>query len=111
MPLVGVNHLQPILHISKRMVHCYSTDEIINQFSFGYMISPSLKFDKVFREQVEKCWSVSFHKIELKTIKDCLKKYKVLSCVVYSLIENYILIDYLSCQSKTLSSVSSEPKF
>ena len=26
------------------------------------------------------------------------KVYKVLSCVVYSLIENYVCIDYLSCQ-------------
>ena len=24
--------------------------------------------------------------------------YRVLSCVVYSLIENYVCIDYLSCQ-------------
>ena len=32
MPLVGVNHSQPILHMYKIMVHCYSTDENINQF-------------------------------------------------------------------------------
>ena len=29
-PLLGVNHRQPILHISKRLVHYYSTDETIN---------------------------------------------------------------------------------
>ena len=40
MPLVGVNHCQPILYMSKRMVHCYSIDETINQFSTGYMINP-----------------------------------------------------------------------
>ena len=56
----------------------------------------------------------------MRTIRDCLKKknifvmvpimiyenngekqkimYRVLSCVVYSLIENYVCIDYLSCQ-------------
>ena len=35
------------------------------------------------------------------------KVYRVLSCVIYSLIDNYVCIDYLSCQSKTLISVSS----
>ena len=33
--------------------------------------------------------------------------YRVSSCVLYSLIENYAWIDYLSCQSKTLSRISS----
>ena len=37
--------------------------------------------------------------------------YRVLSCVVYSLIDNYVSIYYLSCQSKTLSSISSKPTF
>ena len=40
MPLVGVNYCQPILHMSKIMVYCYSTDESINQFAIGYMINP-----------------------------------------------------------------------
>ena len=31
-PLVGVNLRQHILHMSKIMVHYYSTDETINQF-------------------------------------------------------------------------------
>ena len=52
-PLVVVHHRQPILNISKIMVHCYSTDKIINQFAIGYMINPSLNHDKVFIEQVE----------------------------------------------------------
>ena len=38
-PLVGVNQLQPILHMSKRMVHCYYKYESINQFAIGYMIT------------------------------------------------------------------------
>ena len=53
MPLVGVNCCQPILFMSKRMVHCYSTDEIINKFAIGHMINASLNCDKIFREQVE----------------------------------------------------------
>ena len=39
------------------------------------------------------------------------KEYRVLSCVIYYLVENYVCIDYLSCQSKTLSSISSKTKF
>ena len=50
MPLVGVNYRQPILHMSTIMVHCYYTDESINQFEIGYMINPSLNCNKLFRE-------------------------------------------------------------
>ena len=47
--LVGVNHRQPILYMSKIMVHFYSIDENINQFSIGYIINPSLYFNKLFK--------------------------------------------------------------
>ena len=33
------------------------------------------------------------------------------SCVVYNLIENYVCIEYLSCQSKTLCGISNNPTF
>ena len=52
MPLVRVNHRPPILHMSKRIAHCYSTDETINQFTIGYIIKPSLHCNKLIREQV-----------------------------------------------------------
>ena len=39
------------------------------------------------------------------------KVYRLLSFVVYSLIDNYVCIDYLPFQSKTLSSISSKPTF
>ena len=37
--------------------------------------------------------------------------YIVLSCVVYNLKENYVCIYFLSCQSKTLCDISSNPPF
>ena len=133
MPVVGFNNLQPILHISKIIVYCYSTDKSINQFAIGYMINPSLNCNKVFREQVEKLFSVPFHENAMETIKYCLRNnnrcfmvlimfyennglkpkilYRVLSCVVYYLIYNYVCIDYLLFQSKTLSSISSQKTF
>ena len=43
--------------------------------------------------------------------KDKRKLHKVLSCVVYTLIENYVCTDYLTCQSKTLCDNSNNPKF
>ena len=74
MQLLGVNNRQPILHMSKIMVHWYFTDESINPFAIGYVIKPSLNCNKVFREQVKKCLSVSFHKNKMETIKDCPRK-------------------------------------
>ena len=37
--------------------------------------------------------------------------YRVLSCVVYSFIDNYVFIEYLSCQSKILSAISCNTTF
>ena len=74
MPILGVNNRQPILHMSKIMVHCYTTDETINLFAIGYMINPSLKFNNTFRTQVEILLSVSFSARTIKTIKYCLMK-------------------------------------
>ena len=53
MPLVGLNHHQPILYMSKLMIHYYSTDNTMNQFEIGYMINPSLNCNKVLIEPVD----------------------------------------------------------
>ena len=42
------------------------------------------------------------------SIKNVLR---VLNCVVYTLIENYFSIDYLSCQSKTLCDILKNTTF
>ena len=90
MPLLGVTNHQPILHMSKIIVHYYSTDEINNQFSIGYMIIPSLNCNKLFREQFEKCSIVSFHKKTIEKIRYVLRKKN--TCVmaliiIYDIIE------------------------
>ena len=86
------------------------------------MINPLLNCNRVFRQQVEECLSFTFHSRIMETIKYCLRKnntcvmalifmndnngvkpkkmYKVLTCVLYSLMENYVCFDYLSCQAK-----------
>ena len=70
---------------------------------------------------------------KMETINDCLRKkntcvmaliivyenngvnakkvYRVLSCVIYSLIKHYVCMDYQLCESKTLNSLSSKPTF
>ena len=53
MTLVWVNNRQPILHMSKIMVHCYYTNETINKFANGYINNPSLNCNKVFIIKVE----------------------------------------------------------
>ena len=60
MRILGVNHNLPILHMSKRMVHIYTTGKTIHQFSMGYMINPSLQFNKIFKTQVENAWVIIF---------------------------------------------------
>ena len=35
--------------------------------------------------------------------KNTMKALRMLSCVIYAFIENYVCIDYLACQSKKLS--------
>ena len=74
MPIVGVNHCLPILHTTKRMVHIYTTGKTIHQFAIGYTINPSIKFNKIFKTQVEKCLGYSFSIRTMKTINDCLMK-------------------------------------
>ena len=42
------------------MVHIYTSGKNIHQFSIGYMINPSLYFNKIFKTQVEKFLGTSF---------------------------------------------------
>ena len=93
------------------------------------MINPSLHIKRVFREKVQKFLGCYF----LYQDRDCLLKnntsvmelimtygnngkytrivYRVLSCVVYNTINNYVCIDYLSCQSKTLCDIANNTTF
>ena len=40
-----------------------------------------------------------------------MELFRVLSCVVYSIIANYVLIEYLGCQSKKLSGICTDKIF
>ena len=60
MKIVGVNHRLPILHMSKIMVHIYTTGKNIHQFGIGYMINPSLQFNKILKKKLKHYWVIIF---------------------------------------------------
>ena len=120
--LLGVNHHQPLLHMSIMLAYLYTPDKRFNQFSIGYMIKPTLHVNRVLRQQVEKCLRATFNQntmvgiqnvmrkkdtcvIELimfydSKTKNLIKVYRVLSFVLYSVINIYVFIEYIWCQSK-----------
>ena len=55
LPLLGVNGRLPLFHICKNIVYFHYTEELINEFLVGYMVTPILRVNKVFKEQVKKC--------------------------------------------------------
>ena len=89
----------------------------MNQFAIGYMVNPILYVNKALRYQVEKCLKEKFHSSTQSDIKNLMVKantyvislvmfydnrtmnklrlFRLLSCVVYYLIDNCVCIDYL----------------
>ena len=84
-------------------------------------MNPNLSINKAFKEQVTKCMKTTFgaitkpHIITIlsknitkvlvllmfyETRKNPKKVFKVLSCVIYIIIINYVCIDYLASESK-----------
>ena len=118
--------------MSKILAYLYTKYKKSINFSIGYIINPTLHVNKVFMEQVEKFLRDTFHPNTMKKIRNVMRKkdtcvialimfyeskkipmkvYRVLSCVIYYIIENYVCIEYLCCQSKILSSISSDKIF
>ena len=84
------------------------------------MINPNLNINKPFKEQVTKCIKNTFGTITqphiskilakktrvlallmfYETRKNPKKVFKVLSCVIYTIISNYVCIYYLASESK-----------
>ena len=117
--LLWINHRLPLFHMAKRFIWI-NEKKRINEFTIGYMINPGFNVNKSFREQVEKCMYTTFGEITQPFIKSTLSKnstsvlasimfyekradnpkkaYRVLNCVIYTIIKNYVCIDYLACQ-------------
>ena len=118
--LLGANHLLPSFHMDKCLIWLNKTRQHINEFTIGYMIDSGLNVNKAFREQVEKCMYTIFVEITQPFIKatsaknntsvlalimfydtradNTKKSFRVLICVIYTIIKNYVCIDYLAFQ-------------
>ena len=119
--LLRVNHRLPIFHMAKLFIWLEEKKERINKFSIGYMINLKLNINKAFIEKVNKSMNTKFGEITKPHIRTTLAKkntrvldlllfyearqnpkkyFRVLSCVIYTIISNYVCIDYLSCELK-----------
>ena len=96
------------------------------------MVNPTLHVNKTFKEKVKNAWMIClvqshiFIKYTMKKKntrvlawvmfyetghKNVTKYFRVLSCVIYSIIGNYVCIDYLACQSKKLRDICIDRKY
>ena len=121
---LGANYFLPLFHTDKRFIWLNETKKLINEFTITYMINSGLNVTKEFREQVEKGMHTAFGEITQLFIKATLlknntsvlaltlfyetraenpkKPFRVLSCFIYTIINNYVCIDYLACQYKKI---------
>ena len=120
--VLGVNCRIPLIHMSKRNIYIEETNECMNDFSFAYMCNSNLYRHKVFKDQVKICLNNTFGADTNKQINviflrpntrvialivnyehgsySTRKLFKVLSCVVYTIIDKYVGIDYLCTEKK-----------
>ena len=115
--MLGTNCCRPLLYMSKSYIWLEETNQLINEFSIGYMMNTNLNTNKAFRDQVKACLKNTFgpstnihigitlsekitRVLALVILYDNAKIYirkifRVLSCVIYTLIGKYVCIDYL----------------
>ena len=122
--LVG-NCRIPLIHMSNRKIWIEETNQRINEFSFAYMLNPTLNKNKACKEQVKACLINTFGADTNKHINKTLMKWDtrvlalvvfneqrpfnprkmliVLSFVIYTIIDRYVCIDYLGTETKKIS--------
>ena len=77
--MLVANFCMPLLHMSKIYIWIEETNQRINEFSFGYMMNPTLFKNRAFKEQVKVCFRNTFgldttshiNTILLKKIQEC----------------------------------------
>ena len=122
--VLGANCCISLIHMSKRKNYIEETNERMNEFYFSYMCNPTLYKLKFFKDQVKSCLGNTFGADTNKHINDILFRantrvivlivnnehgsfstrnvFKVLSCVIYTIIDKYVCIDYLCTEKKRL---------
>ena len=49
LPLLGINHRIPLLHMAKNFVCLHNKEERINEFVIRYIVNPTLHVNKSFK--------------------------------------------------------------
>ena len=125
--VLGANCRISFIYMSKRKIYIEETNQRINEFSFAYMLNPTLNKNKAFKQQLKACLFNTFAADTNKHINKTLmnrdtrvlalvlfyelgtfnptKMFKVLSYVIYTIIDRYVCIDYLGTQTKKISGI------
>ena len=115
--LLGTNFSMPLLHMSKSYIWLEETNQRINELSIGYMMNPNLNRSRAFKDQVKLCLKNTFGPDTNSHISKTLQKpntrvlalvifyesgetiirklFRLLSCVIFTIIDKYFCIDYL----------------
>ena len=115
----------PLTHMSNIKIWIEETNERINEFSFAYMLNPKLNKNKAFNYQVKTCLNNTFGADTNKHINRTLmnrdtrvlalvvfyeqgnfnpgKMFRVLICVIYTIIDRYVCINYLGTETNKIS--------
>ena len=110
----------PLLHMSKIYIWIEETSQRINELSIGYIMNPTLNRNRAFKDQVKVCLNHTFgtdtnshisktlHKLNTRVLalvifyesgKTIIRKlFIVLSCVINTIIDKYVCIDYLGSE-------------
>ena len=83
--VLGANVCMPLLHMSKSYICIEEKNQLINEFSFGYMMNPTLYKKKYFKEQVKSCFRNTFGQDTISHINTILmkKNTRVLAIVIF----------------------------
>ena len=120
----GTNQRLTLSHMAKSFIWIEEKNQRIDELSIGYIMNPNLHKNKSFRGQVKVCLKNTFgtsskahiSKILLKANtrvlllvmfyengKNTKKMFRMLSCVLYTIISKYVCIDYLGFEKSKLS--------
>ena len=72
--LFGTNHRLPLSHMATSYIWLEETNQLINEFSIGYMMNPNFSIDISFKERVKICMKTTFGTMTRQHISKLLSK-------------------------------------
>ena len=114
--LLSVYHRLHLSNMENKTAMNEKGEKTIYQFQVGFMLNPVLNIKKAFKEKSEINMEKYFSGTTMTPVRKVLKKrntrvisllmfneniknmiFKVLSPIVYCIMENYVCVDYLCC--------------